>query len=37
MFNNNRKSILIAGIFPKMNSLILLPNKGKPVADYIKI
>ena len=37
MFNNNRKSILIAGIFPKTNPLTALPNKNESVTDYIII
>jgi hypothetical protein len=37
MFNNNRQSILIAGIFPKMISFVALPTKSKSVADYIVI
>lgn len=37
MFNNKRKIILTAGIFPKMNFLIALLNKDEPVTDYIII
>jgi hypothetical protein len=37
MFNNNRKNILIAGIFPKMNSLTDLSNESESVTDYIII
>jgi hypothetical protein len=39
MFINNRKSILIAGFFPKKinESHTALLNKGSPVADYIII
>lgn len=32
MFNNNRKIILTARIFPKMNSLTILLNKGESVS-----
>jgi hypothetical protein len=33
MFNNNRKSILMAGIYNE--SLTALLNEGPPVTDYI--
>jgi hypothetical protein len=37
MFNNNKKSILIARIIPKISSLMALSCKSESVADYIII
>jgi hypothetical protein len=33
MFNNRKKGILIAGIFPKVKSLMALQDKSKSVPD----